>query len=525
MNAVAHEVRGSGPVVPGVAPDGPGTRPRRLGPLPLRAPWLRLVVAWAPAAALGLALGVVMPRGPMTTGQSVSALGLAAVVGAFAGWWGGRRAAVVAPVVYAVVFELVRLDVTGPTVDGIRLDSLYAVGALVAGRGFDALVVLLPMAVAALWAAVARRRRAGQVLGGRRAVRVLRRAGLGVGSGVVVLVLALLVRPASTEPILDADGSALEGSIAELVTVPIGGHEQGLMLRGHDVDAPVLLFLEGGPGGTAVGAMRYGGEGLEEDFVVATWDQRGTGRSAGALEPAGTLTVAQSVADTIEVVEYLCDRFDESGVYVVGSSWGTTLGVLAVQARPDLFHAYVGTGQMVSQAETDQLMYAESLDDAVSTGADGFADQLRRLGPPPYDDVLSYPIALSSNPRWTDFTPGADNDWRSAYPVSLFVAEYTFTEQIRSVAALMETFGVLYPQLQGIDFRRDVPTLGVPTFVVLGEHEASGRAVLAQEWFVGLDAPAKELVVWDHSGHTPHLDEPGRFAAFMEHVLEAAPAR
>ena len=55
------------------------------------------------------------------------------------------------------------------------------------------LAVLLPMAVAALWAAVARRRRAGQVVGGRRVARVLRRAGLGVGTAVVVLVLALLV--------------------------------------------------------------------------------------------------------------------------------------------------------------------------------------------------------------------------------------------------------------------------------------------------------------------------------------------
>ncbi len=107
--------------------------------------------------------------------------------------------------------------------------------------------------------------------------------------------------------------------------------------------------------------MRYVGEPLEADFVVATWDQRGTGRSADTLEPASTLTLDQMVADTIEVTEYLCDRFDEDAVYVVGSSWGTTLGVLAVQQRPDLFHAYVGTGQMVGQLATDRLMYADSL--------------------------------------------------------------------------------------------------------------------------------------------------------------------
>ena len=115
------------------------------------------------------------------------------------------------------------------------------------------------------------------------------------------------------------------------------------------------------PGGTGIGRIRNSGEDLEQGFVVATWDQRGTGKSYDALDPTDTLTVEQMVADTLEVTNYLRDRFDEEKIYLVGSSWGTTIGVLAVQRSPELFHAYVGTGQMVDQFETDGLMYAESL--------------------------------------------------------------------------------------------------------------------------------------------------------------------
>lgn len=107
----------------------------------------------------------------------------------------------------------------------------------------------------------------------------LRRVGIAVSCVVAALLLVALARPASTDPILDADGNVVEGSIT----------------------------------------------------------------------------------DTIEVTDYLRDRFDEQAIYVVGSSWGTTLGVLAVQQRPDPYHAYIGTGQMVEQFETDTLMYAESL--------------------------------------------------------------------------------------------------------------------------------------------------------------------
>lgn len=470
-------------------------------------------------ASAAVALGLVMPRGPMTTGQSVVALLVALAIGAAAGVLSRTRwAALGAPVVHVLVFELVRLGAEGPTVDRIRFDSIFATGAMIAGRGFDLLVVLAPMAVAALLGAAWARRRAG-VVGGSRAWRVVRRTGLTAATLVVVVLAAALVRPASTEPIPGPDGEPLAGSVAELVTIEVGGHDQSLMIRGADADAPVLLFLEGGPGGTAVGSMRYAGEPLERDFVVATWDQRGTGRSADELAPVETLTVDQMVSDTVEVIDHLRDRFDEDRVCVVGSSWGTTLGVLVAQQRPDLLHAYVGAGQMVSQAVTDQLMYDESLAYAVRSGDAAFERTLRDIGRPPYGDPLAYPLALSSNPEWSDFEPGPDHDWRASYPMNVFVAEYTLTEQVRSIAGLYETFAALYPQLLGIDFRRDVPRLDVPVLLVEGEHEARGRAVLAEEWFAGLDAPSKELVVLDHSGHTPHLDEPGRFADLMGELM------
>ena len=482
---------------------------------------IRTTAALLPAVLAGAALGLAMPRGPMTTGQAVVALLVALAAGGLGGaLLRSRRAALLAPVLYAGSFELIRLGADGPSVDAIRFDTIGAAAAVFAGRGFDALVILLPMSVAALWAAAAVRER---VMATTRAARIghgLRTTALVVATVVVVLTGAALVRPATTEPITGADGEVLPGSVAELVTVPIGGVDQSLMIRGVDADAPVLLFLEGGPGGTAVGAMRFGGELLERDFVVATWDQRGTGRSADVREPVATLTAEQLVADTIEVTEYLRDRFDERKVYLVGNSWGNTLGVLAAAQRPDLFHALVGVGQMVSQRVTDELMYAESLAYAESSGDDAFADRLREIGPPPYEDAMTYPIVLSTNPEWLDYPRAPEYDGRTEYPANLLVSEYTLTEQVRAGAGLADTFAVVYPQLLGIDFRRDVPRLEIPVYVVQGAYEAEGRDVLAREWFAMLDAPTKELVTFELGGHRAHFDDPVRFAALMADVLE-----
>ena len=80
-----------------------------------------------------------------------------------------------------------------------------------------------------------------------------------------------------------------------------------------------------------------------------------------------------------------------------------------------------------------------------------------------------------------------------------------------------EQFGWVAQQ-QGIDFRVDVPALEVPYVMVIGEHEARGRAVLAEEWFDQVEAPAKERVVFEGGGHRPNFDDPARFAEVLASV-------
>jgi proline iminopeptidase len=167
------------------------------------------------------------------------------------------------------------------------------------------------------------------------------------------------------------------------------------MIRGRSTSLPVLLHLAGGPGGTDIGAMRLD-TGLEQHFVVATWDQRGTGKSYPAFDPAATLTLEQVVADTIEVTEYLAARFGVERIYIAGQSWGTIPATLAVQRRPELYHAFIGTGQMVDIRETDRLFYEDTL------GVGALARRHRARGPARGDgaSAVRRPDRLLSRPSW-----------------------------------------------------------------------------------------------------------------------------
>src|SRR5690606_33230245 len=134
-------------------------------------------------------------------------------------------------------------------------------------------------------------------------------------------------------------------------------------------------------------------------------------------------------------------------------SWGSTLGVLAVQAAPERYRAFVGVGQMVSQPETDRIFYAETLAWAEAEGRDDLVDDLRRIGAPPYDDPREYEIALSHEMEMYPYDHGPNSEGRGQMSENIFVREYSLTEQVRLLSGMLDTFVALYPQLQEIDFR------------------------------------------------------------------------
>ena len=476
---------------------------------------MALPVAVSVAVLGGWVAAWLTPRGPATTADALfwimGTLLLGLVVGLVLG---SRWSVLVAPIPFFVAFELARAGTPGPTVDGIHLGTMYGIIAFVVGRGVTYVLALLPMIVGSLY---------GVELAARLGRPGTRRLGwpgwilVVVASVAVSGLVVLLARPPSTAPIVGPDGEVLPGSIAELTTVGLGGHDQALMIRGRSTENPVLLHLAGGPGGTDLGAMRAD-TGLEEHFVVVTWEQRGVGKSYGALDPAETLTLDQMVADTIALSETLRERFDEERIYLTGNSWGSTLGVLAAQQRPDLYHAFVGTGQMVSQRATDILFYEDTLAWAEETGQDDLVATLRANGPPPYEEMLDYEPALAHEHDWNIY-PEFDND--RELPATLFVPENDLMDQVNGLRSFLDTFGVVYPQLQDIDFRQDVPSLEIPFYMVVGAHEARGRAQPADEWFELLDAPVKERIVFEHSGHRPSFEEPARFVAVMQQVRDA----
>ena len=487
----------------------------------------------ASSAVVASAIGLTMPRFPATAGQAL----LVMVLGLGVGFLGGialrsRWAMLLAPLASVLFFGVGRLatNVHGPTIDGIHLDTTYGIVAFGLGFVVPGVLGLLPMVVgASLGAALARPLTPASLRTRRLPARIWLYARRGITTLTAVGLVALgvgIAQPASTPAVRAADGRPVPGSIASLEAVQLGGHEQWIMIHAADPTKPVLLHLSGGPGQTDMAFVRVLFEDLAQDFVVVDWDQRGAGKSYSALDPTATLTPDQLVSDTIELTNYLRQRFAARKIYLTGESWGTTLGVLAAQRAPDLYYAFIGSGQMVSQLETDRRLYADVLALAARTGDDALAAKMRAYGEPPYNDVFAMAFVMQQyDALYQPYDPPSAYIERGSAanlgPWGVLGSEYNLIEKFNVLRGAIEMNSVVYPQLErgeALDFRRDVPRLEVPYYMLDGQAELTSRRDLALEWYAELDAPIKRVFSFDNAAHSVSLEE---FQAFHTILVES----
>jgi pimeloyl-ACP methyl ester carboxylesterase len=287
--------------------------------------------------------------------------------------------------------------------------------------------------------------------------------------------------------------------IDEANYVKVGGLEQWITIRGEDRRNPVLLFLHGGPG-DATNPWGYAGfRNWLKYFTVVQWDQRGTGRTFGrnGAAAASTITVERMVQDGVELAELLSKRLQKDKIVLVGHSWGSILGVFMAKARPELFYAFVGTGQVADPTRNYAVAYAALVDRAARDGNSRALGELNEVGPPPYKDGKGFAVQR----KWSNLFEGADVFLASTLGFALTAPGYSlgdindwFDGQGVSAEQLVPQTSVLDPKLLGGEF-------AVPVFVIQGAEDFTTPTSLAKAYVNSLHAPRKAFVTIDGAGH------------------------
>ena len=209
------------------------------------------------------------------------------------------------------------------------------------------------------------------------------------------LVLVLWMKsPGGAEPITDADGKTIDGSISVVEKIVLGGQEQYLFIRGANTAKPVMpLCMEGRVARTSPFMKNYNRD-IEKDFIMVYWHNLERGSPIRKTFPLESMTLAHFISDTKELSKYLAKRFNQEKIYIMGHSWGSLLGILTAYQYPEQFHAYFGIGQVAHQYKAEKISFKWVREQALQQND---KDAIKKLS------AMTFPDSLATSTDWIAF--------------------------------------------------------------------------------------------------------------------------
>jgi pimeloyl-ACP methyl ester carboxylesterase len=342
---------------------------------------------------------------------------------------------------------------------------------------------------------------------------------------VVIPSSALLYRKYLQHKVAQRRAVTSPNGIDSLEAIRIGGIDQWIQVRGQDVNNPVLLFIHGGPGITFIPMASAFQDPWEKYFTVVQWDQRGAGKTYSSNHDEAflrrTMTVPQMQQDTLEVANYLRQRFKREKIFVVGHSWGSVLGLWLAHEHPEMIYAYVGVGQLIDAQQNDQVAYQDALQQAHAHANRQAIQDLESLAPypPTSPDAQKGGVArfweaklLGPPAHGVEFT-----NIQRILTSLISTPEYSLQDDLSFIHGQRFSLNQLIPQISKINLKSLGEDFRIPMFFFEGKFDPDCRPSLVLQYEQTIRAPQKAFVTFENSGHFPFFEEPQKFTDELAH--------
>lgn len=294
----------------------------------------------------------------------------------------------------------------------------------------------------------------------------------------------------------------------------IGGIEQWISIRGQDRKNPVLLFVHGGPASPLTPTMWQFQRPLEEYFTVVNWDQRAAGKTYGETDPAkiaDSIRIDTYVDDALEVAEHVRAKLGVDKVILIGHSWGTIIGMKAALARPGLFHAYVGIGQVIDTRENERLSFDYALARSRSAGNQEALAELASIAPYPGDQPITRERIVLAR-KWAQHYGGLSAYREESgyfFDAPKLSPEYDAGDVCDIDRGNVFTLGRVLDEFLAVDLS-GVRSFPIPVVMFMGRHDYTTPSAPTDAWLEAVDAPFKRAVWFERSAHMVPWEEPGK---------------
>ena len=216
-----------------------------------------------------------------------------------------------------------------------------------------------------------------------------------------------------------------------------------------------------------------------------------------AKNGAGGVTREKLIADGIDLAEQLRTRFPRAPLILFGHSWGSIIATGMAQQRPELFVAYVGTGQAAAWADTVQFQFDFLKQRYKEKGDTAALAALEAIGKPDPKNIKQYfgfsrPIRQNMN--------ASDTAWLAGL-MKAYSANGETKEMVQAIGDGMSASGSALIEASVATDLRHRDQLQDP----LLRHPGTARSLCAdaavEAYFDKVSAPKKRLIIIEDAGH------------------------
>jgi proline iminopeptidase len=209
------------------------------------------------------------------------------------------------------------------------------------------------------------------------------------------------------------------------------------------------------------------------------------------------MNVRQMESDTLEVVNYLRNRFKREKIIVLGHSWGSVLGLWLAHEHPELIYAYVGVGQVINTEQNEEVGYRDTLQQARNSHNEQEVKNLENIAPypPPRLDFGKMSILRDcerdllgpppSTPRFTDT--------KKILSSVVSAPEYSLLDDYGWIHSTQFSISILLPEIMKIDLAKLGLDFRAPVFLFEGRHDPYCPPSLIWDYNESIKAPYKEF--------------------------------
>jgi proline iminopeptidase len=282
-----------------------------------------------------------------------------------------------------------------------------------------------------------------------------------------------------------------------------GGHTLYYEEYGCPEGIPAVV-LHGGPGG----GMTHGSLKCFDlkHWRVILYDQRGCGKST----PFGSIQ-HNTTKDLVEDIERLRKHHDVSSWYVLGGSWGTTLGLMYAVTYPSSVCALLLRGVCLMSKWEMEWLYMEG--GASQIFPEEWATFVQKQGPT-RRNVLTYYSKKLSHPNRHTRRAAARRWWGWEASLSYLKprSDTTDIQTVESLARLETHYFSHNAWIHPARFMRKIRQLRMPITIVQGRYDMV--CPMRAAWELKQAVPHAKLHIVPDAGHSG--SEPGTAKALRQ---------